>query len=162
MSEYLYVMTQTRALEKQYDITSKDSLSFPFSLVSANYVPNNMLFVQSRLYGVVVWTKFTHLCQWYNGVIVRAAILKKYESKLHRTASIYWDVDVILQVFFKHHYNNMNSPHKRPVTRKIFPFDDVIMISRIEYLLRWVPQNHLDDKSICVHVMVWCHQVMLI
>ena len=24
----------------------------------------------------------------------------------------------------------VNSPHKRPVTRKIFPFDDVIMIQR--------------------------------
>ena len=26
------------------------------------------------------------------------------------------------------HYNDVNSPHKRPVTRKMFPFDDVIML----------------------------------
>ena len=25
------------------------------------------------------------------------------------------------------HWRPVNSPHKRPVTRKIFPFDDVIM-----------------------------------
>ena len=32
------------------------------------------------------------------------------------------------------HRGPVNSPHKRPVTRKMFPFDDVIMISKI---FRW-------------------------
>ena len=34
------------------------------------------------------------------------------------------------------HQSPVNSPHKGPVTRKIFPFDDVIMIN--EATLKWV------------------------
>ena len=30
----------------------------------------------------------------------------------------------------------VNSPHKGPVTRKMFPFDDVIMVTK--YLTRWI------------------------
>ena len=29
------------------------------------------------------------------------------------------------------HWGPVNSPHKGPLTRKMFPFDDVIMITRI-------------------------------
>ena len=31
------------------------------------------------------------------------------------------------------HRGPVNSPHKRPVTRKMFPFDDVIMIATLEW-----------------------------
>ena len=35
----------------------------------------------------------------------------------------------------------VNSPHKWPVTRKMFPFDDVIMISGLsEYYICWSPK----------------------
>ena len=33
----------------------------------------------------------------------------------------------------------MNSPHKWPVTRKIFPFDDVIMNQFCSYGMAWPP-----------------------
>ena len=48
-----------------------------------------------------------------------------------------------------------NSPHKWPVTRKMFPFDDVIMIRR-EIVLRWI----LNTKKKLVHVIVWCGQAI--
>ena len=32
------------------------------------------------------------------------------------------------------HRGPVNSPHKRPVTRKVFPFDDVIMLFDIYYI----------------------------
>ena len=37
----------------------------------------------------------------------------------------------------------VNSPHKGPVTRKMFPFDDVIMISRI-----WVGNEIVDHSDV--------------
>ena len=44
----------------------------------------------------------------------------------------------------------VNSPHKWPVTRKMFPFDDVIMVgpSHCSSLIDWVP---LDDISFDFH-----------
>ena len=44
----------------------------------------------------------------------------------------------------------VNSPHKWPVTRKMFPFDDVI--------LRWISLDLNDKKSTLVQVMDWCRQ----
>ena len=50
----------------------------------------------------------------------------------------------------------MNSPHKRPVTRKMFPFDDVIMIHTVgkwfEIKLLWdIIEGHREQE----HVK-WC------
>ena len=38
------------------------------------------------------------------------------------------------------HRGPVNSPHKWPVTRKMFPFDDVIMVWRI-HRDRWIPRT---------------------
>ena len=41
------------------------------------------------------------------------------------------------------HRGPVNSPHKWPVTRKMFPFDDVIMLCRfIEVVYTWKPQQN--------------------
>ena len=59
----------------------------------------------------------------------------------------------------------VNSPHKRPVTRKMFPFDDVIMYySGMIYIVSLMtPTEHLDTFiprgnaiSICTIIMLWC------
>ena len=47
----------------------------------------------------------------------------------------------------------VNSPHKGPVTRKMFPFDDIIMI--IIQIPR-EPQWWLYDNSPVIQVMAWC------
>ena len=60
------------------------------------------------------------------------------------------------------HRRPVNSPHKWPVTRKMFPFDDVIMA------IRWWPLDLTDDKltsasanglmpSDPVYVAIWRH-----
>ena len=64
----------------------------------------------------------------------------------------------------------MNSPHKWPVTRKMFPFDDVIMnlktllwlhfISKIFHIctdiyISCIPAVRIDNKSL-VQVIAWC------
>ena len=48
----------------------------------------------------------------------------------------------------------VNSPHKWPVARKMFPFDDVIMMlfSIFFYILSNTDQ-HVD--ILCVHLLIW-------
>ena len=47
------------------------------------------------------------------------------------------------------HRGQVNSAHKWPVTRKMFPFDDVIMYCRILLdLIRHFERNHLNNESI--------------
>ena len=45
------------------------------------------------------------------------------------------------------HRGPVNSPHKWPVTRKLFPFDDVIMILRKHAGLRTVPSVPPDQLT---------------
>ena len=50
------------------------------------------------------------------------------------------------------HRGPVNSPHKWPVTRKMFPFDDVIMSREISYGLQWrdgrVRASQIPDTTI--------------
>ena len=48
-----------------------------------------------------------------------------------------------------------NSPHKGPVTRNMFPFDDVIMICGILFLLWWYYQFIAEPHFIQVKVKSW-------
>ena len=50
----------------------------------------------------------------------------------------------------------VNSPHKRPVTRKVFPFDDVIMRRKfhIQNSLKFVSDGSIDNKS-ALEPMAW-------
>ena len=67
------------------------------------------------------------------------------QRKHHRSASLsfVWGI----------HRSPVNSPHKWPVTRKMFPFDDVIMTFLI------TNGNLTEDNLIFVQLMPWCHQV---
>ena len=86
------------------------------------------------------------------------------------------------------HWWPMNSPHKGPVTRKKFTFDDVIVFYCFhrqeiwmkfwmsnfqvifcaffihiwyiccEIVLKWMPLDNSDDKSTLVKVMAWCRE----
>ena len=44
------------------------------------------------------------------------------------------------------HRGPVNSPHKWPVTRKMFPFDDVIMLSSPEVVIATTSNDTSDDK----------------
>ena len=70
------------------------------------------------------------------------------------------------------HRGPVDSPHKWPVTRKIFPFGDVIMISQtiffrcifvnekfciwIKNSLKFVPEGPINIIPALVQAMVWC------
>ena len=55
----------------------------------------------------------------------------------------------------------VNSPHKRPVMRKMFPFDDVIMSIVIQKLLLFLTgvlifcYDDMDELSIIIPVLLW-------
>ena len=52
------------------------------------------------------------------------------------------------------HRGPVNSTRKWPVTRKMFPFDDVIMRNRVS-IIHWV----FSGVVIGCHCGVWCHKV---
>ena len=52
------------------------------------------------------------------------------------------------------HRGPVNSPHKWPVTRKMFPFDDVIMLTLVSFWISEYPVSPAGKRSDClVH---WC------
>ena len=60
------------------------------------------------------------------------------------------------------HRLSMNSPHKWPVTRKMFPFDDVIMTSPARYakgivsINREILQHHNKKQHTSQNKHIWC------
>ena len=57
----------------------------------------------------------------------------------------------------------VNSPHKGPTTRKIFPFDDVIMITqRLLQALKWKQSGHWLTHLCQKHVTFLARQVCYI
>ena len=53
-----------------------------------------------------------------------------------------------------------NSPHKGPVTRKMFPFDDVVMKLTLDQLMAWYLQvtNPLLEPILTqIYIAWWCH-----
>ena len=53
----------------------------------------------------------------------------------------------------------VNSPHKGPVTRKMFPFDDVIMLRKLSYSVEyyWLSSSHKCIKTFsCYRERIQC------
>ena len=58
------------------------------------------------------------------------------------------------------HWWPLNSPHKGPITQKMFPFDDVIIFNEnvwisIRISLKFVPKVPRDNKPSLVQIMAW-------
>ena len=57
------------------------------------------------------------------------------------------------------HRRPVNSPHKGPVTRKMFPFDDVIMMKIFESRLRFhwsvLPKGPINNIPALAQMMAW-------
>ena len=75
-------------------------------------------------------------CQLHNGDVIMGAITSQITSLtiVYSTAYSYAEKHQISasQAFVQGiHRGPVNSPHKWPVTRKMFPFDDVIMFYRM-------------------------------
>ena len=74
------------------------------------------------------------VCVWHYGDVIMGAIASEFTSLKIVYSSVYSDADqrkhqssASLAFVRGIHRGPVNSPHKWPVTRKMFPFDDVIM-----------------------------------
>ena len=90
----------------------------------------------------------------YNSDVIMGAIASQITSLTIVYSTVYSDVDQrkhqsSASLAFVHgiHRGPANSPHKWPVTRKMFPFDDVIM-TRPQLVDNTVPRAHMWNKAI--------------
>ena len=72
---------------------------------------------------------------WHNCAVIMGAVVSQITSLTTVYSTVYSDADqrkhrssASLAFVRGIHRGPMNSPHKWPVTRKMFPFDDVIMV----------------------------------
>ena len=104
---------------------------------------------------IIIWRKH------YSDVIM-TAIASQITSLTIVYSNVYSDADqrnyespASLAFVWGIHRGPVNSPHKGPVTRKMFPFDDVIMfysnVPASTYLcIHWQPKRHSDsDRMPC-------------
>ena len=109
---------------------------------SAYYKP----FLQASNYSISVPTDYIvpngHYCD-----VIMGTVASQITSRMIVYTAVYSDADqskhqssASLAFVWGIHRGPVNSPHKWPVTRKMFPFDDVIMY--------WVISKHNDDCTI--------------
>ena len=99
---------------------------------------DNILFRESALHYNDV-TMNTMASQITSRTIVYSTVYSGADQRKHQSSASLAFVRVI-------HRGPVNSPHKRPVTRKMFPFDDVIMW---KYCLQSV--CHFVQSPVCWH-----------
>ena len=100
------------------------------------------------------------------GDVMMGAIASQITSLTIVFSAVYSDADqrkhqssALLAFVWGIHRGPVNSPHKRPVTRKLFPFDDVIM-KLTEYRCVW-PYGavwHIECSSSRI-VQVWTQHI---
>ena len=90
-----------------------------------------------------------HEVRWHYNDIIMGAIASQITSLTIVYSSVYSDADqrkhqssVSLAFMRGIHRGLVNSPHKWPVTRKMFPFDDVIMIWYHMSIKPWLFTGH--------------------
>ena len=83
----------------------------------------------------------------YYGDVIMGAIASQITSLTIVYSTVYSDADQR-----KHQSSAVNSPHKLPVTRKKFPFDDVIML-----FLLWSThflRRHFENEWKCINFYI--------
>ena len=94
-----------------------------------------------------LFTNILHICLHYNGVIMPAiasqitSLTIVYSTVYPRHRSKKISKLRATGLCARNHWWPVNSPHKGPVTRKMFPFDDVIMMTLVPTL------NHVHNTS---------------
>ena len=84
------------------------------------------------------WKKLRNLEENYYSDIIMGALPSQITSLMIVYSIVYWDAhqrrhqsSVSLAFVWGIHQGPVNSPHKWPVTWKMFPFDDVIMLVQL-------------------------------
>ena len=99
--------------------------------------------------------------QHYNDVII-SAMASQITSLTIVYPAVYWGADqrkhqssASLAFLRGVHRWPVNSPHKGPVTRKMFPFDDVIMV------MKWSKRYTYHDIGLAFPIGHDCQQVLV-
>ena len=123
-----------------------------------------VIFGGSTFYQAMAWCWETKKTSYHYNDVIMDSMTSQITSLTIVYSAVYSDADqrkhqssASLAFVRGIHRGPVNSPHKGPVTRKMFPFDDVIMDSmltrneawRLE-AARWVyhPGNHLSCKRV--------------
>ena len=117
----------------------------------------NYIWVRSRNCGcLVTWFCYQMIAKPGNKTahyhdVIMTTVASQITSLAVVYSTVYSDADqrkhqssASLAFVWGIHRGSVNSPHKGPVTRKMFPFDDVIMRSSVTW-----PIWHLATVSIC-------------
>ena len=146
-------------------ITARSSLQFWDSAVSTSaWCANVYQYLLGYQYRPTTYC-VTHHC---SDVIIRAM-----ESQITSLTSVYSIVysgadqrkhqsSVSLAFVRGIHQWPVNSPHKGPVTRKMFSFDDVIILGWHLSSALWYKMSHghvLDGASAIIIILHWVHRV---
>ena len=102
----------------------------------------------------VIWGWVFYI--WYYGDVLMSAMVSQITNLTIVCATIYSGVDqrkhqssVSLAFVWGIHRRPVNSPHKGPVARKMFPFDDLIMGKCfLVVILTWKNTSNEFDQSI--------------
>ena len=123
---------------------------------------NIITYILRKVFNTLQWIMNANASQITGVSIVYSNVCSGADQRKHQSStSLAFVVGI--------HRWSVNSPHKGPVTRKNFPFDDVIMRhytmrcwSNISYWVNaWaLPMDSNDGKPIWVQVMAWCHQAI--
>ena len=101
------------------------------------------------VYGLDVWSNNSVMKTWktvyhYNAVMM-SAMASQITSVTIVYTTVFWGADqrkyqssASLAFVWGIHRWPVNSPHKGPVTRKMFPFDDVIMPSKGSFVTEYL------------------------
>ena len=134
-----------------------DSMYIIYGLYIYGILLTEILILISKHFRVKQWGVINRLC--HNGDIIMGAMASQITSLTFVYSTVYPCADQrkyqsSASVAFVRgtHWWAVNSPHKSPVTRKMFPFDDVIMPSLNVGLVRfswklshwgWVTSSHI-------------------
>ena len=124
-------------------------ITFSFLIMISRSHDNEIIFLNSHMKGwlidrgqITCTSKPGHNCFHYDDVIM-GTIASQITSLTIVYSTVYSGADqskhqssASLAFVWGIHRGLVNSPHKWPVTRKMFPFDDVIMTNRLTHCLK--------------------------
>ena len=113
---------------------TKISLKSSYIKFNSNLPGANELILEDMVKDGCYQTKTTHNKAWHYSDVIMGTMASQITNLTIVYSTIYSDTaqrkhqSSTSMAFVKGiHRRRVNSPHKRPVTRKMFPFDDIIM-----------------------------------
>ena len=123
--------------------------------ISCSCVPNIWLvyfhmWVQTHYSDVIMTTMASQIISF---TIIYSTVYSGTDQRKHQSSASLASVRGI-------HRSPVNSPYKGPVTRKLFPFDDVIMLMTLSVWGTWISCSYIP-KLCLMCFYLWVHTAIL-